>query len=252
MRSGILIIARVGSTRLSQKHLIKAAGKPFIQWLTDRYLKEFENEVEEEKVQVIIATSSEPENEVFQELFAGSMVSVFFGSSKNIPYRQLQCAESFRLQNIISVDGDDVLCSVSASRTVYNKLIAGGSAVKTVGLPLGMNVMGYTTTLLQQSLNGRENNGTLETGWGRIFGEDSFVTINLGHYSQDHRLRFTLDYEKDAIFFRKVIEGLDKQIIQIKDEKLIQYVIDNKLYEINAELNDSYWNNFNEQKSREI
>ena len=251
MKSGILIIARVGSTRLSRKHLIKAAGKPFIQWLAERYLWEFENEVAKNEVKIIIATASDQENEIFESLFTGSAVSVFYGSSDNIPLRQLECAKSFGLDNILSIDGDDVLCSVSASRTVYSKLCGGTKAIKTAGLPLGMNLMGYSLKFLEESLTDGLRSGTLETGWGRIFKDDSFETINLGKYNLDERLRFTLDYEDDAIFFQKIIEGLNKQVLAIKDENLIQYVIENKLYEINAGLNDSYWNNFNSQKNRE-
>ncbi len=251
MKSGILIIARVGSTRLSKKHLIKVAGKSFIQWLAERYLREFGNEIARNEVKIIIATSADRENEVFESLFTGSTVSVFYGSSDNIPLRQLECAKSFGLDNILSIDGDDVLCSVSASRTVYSKLSEGAKAVKTAGLPLGMNLMGYASKFLEESLTDGLRSGTLETGWGRIFKDDNFETIQLGTYNLDERLRFTLDYEDDATFFQKVIEGLNKHVLTIKDENLIQYVIENKLYEINEGLNDSYWNNFNSQKNRE-
>lgn len=35
---GVFITARLGSTRLNEKHLIEVNGKPFIEWLVKRFL----------------------------------------------------------------------------------------------------------------------------------------------------------------------------------------------------------------------
>ena len=251
MKTGLLIIARVGSTRLERKHLIKAADKTFIEWLVRRYIHEFSKEIEKGDVKVIIATSTDVNNQVFETILNGGPVSVFYGPNENIPARQLKCAEKFKLDNIISIDGDDVLCSTAAARAVLSKLNSGTQAIKTIGLPLGMNVMGYTTQYLKGALNAVEENRTLETGWGRIFPEDSVESIRLGDYENDERLRFTLDYKEDASFFEKVIEGLQNEILSISDEALVKYVIQNKLYSINEALNETYWKNFNVQKNSE-
>src|SRR6478672_326472 len=103
--TGILFIARLGSTRLSQKHLIKAQGKTFIEWLVDRFREEFKEEIEQEKVRMIIATSDEPENRLFETIFPSDQVEVFYGAIDNIPLRQSQCADICGFDNIISVDG---------------------------------------------------------------------------------------------------------------------------------------------------
>jgi|SRR6185436_11713213 len=251
MKTGLLIIARVGSTRLERKHLIKAAHKTFIEWLAERYIHEFSNEIKKGDVEIIIATSSDPNNQVFESVLKGRTVSVYYGPNDNIPARQLKCAEKFKLDNIISIDGDDVLCSTAAARAVLSKLNSGTQAIKTIGLPLGMNVIGYKTQYLKSALSAVEENRTLETGWGRIFPEDSVESIRLGDYEKDERLRFTLDYKEDASFFQKVIEGLEHEILSIRDEALVKYVIQNKLYSINEALNETYWNNFNVQKNSE-
>ena len=61
----------------------------------------------------------------------------------------------------------------------------------------------------------------------------------------------TLDYEEDAVFFKAIIEGLGSEIITIDDSKLIEYIVANKLGEINSALNENYWANFAAQKSEE-
>ena len=60
--TGIFIVARLGSTRLSQKHLIKAAGKTFIEWLALRFVAAFQKEIAANEAGVFIVTSEKPEN----------------------------------------------------------------------------------------------------------------------------------------------------------------------------------------------
>ena len=51
---GIFITARLGSTRLYQKHLIESEGKPMIKWLVDRYSIGFQNEIQDQKIKYLL------------------------------------------------------------------------------------------------------------------------------------------------------------------------------------------------------
>jgi spore coat polysaccharide biosynthesis protein SpsF len=251
MSTGILIIARLGSTRLQQKHLIDVGGRSFIDWLSHRYLYGFQSLVDNGKVKIVIATSTEGENEEFEKIFKDSVVDVFYGSNENIPFRQLQCALKYGFKNIISIDGDDILCSVSGAIKVLEKLNNGEQAVKTVGLPLGMNLMGYTFDYLRNALDKCDIDQKIETGWGRIF-ESSIKNLELSDLPPDQRLRFTLDYEQDSFFFKKIITHFGDNIVRATDEEVIQFVIENKVYEMNYSLNEIYWNNFMNLKKSEL
>ena len=113
---GILFIARLGSTRLEQKNLIEANGTTFMECLVNRFQHTFQKEIENGVIKLIIATSDEPENRRFDALFAyNSDVSVYYGNKANIPLRQLECALDNNLSHIISIDGDDTLCSTEAA-----------------------------------------------------------------------------------------------------------------------------------------
>ena len=57
----------------------------------------------------------------------------------------------------------------------------------------------------------------------------------------------TLDYEADADFFKKIISNID--VLNVSDEELIEKIIANSWNEINADLEDIYWTNFNKQKN---
>lgn len=249
--TGIMIVARLGSTRLTQKHLIEAAGKTFIEWLAERYTFAFRKEIEQGEVTVFVTTSPNEENKKFETVFANNpAVKIFYGADSNIPLRQWQSAAANGIDNIISIDGDDILCSTEAAIIVRNKLLQHCDYVKTSGLALGMNVMGYKTAFLKNSLD-KAQASTLETGWGRIFNEEKAENISLGNYDLDKRLRLTLDYNEDAEFFKKVIEGLREKIFETNDASLIDYIIQNKYYQLNEKVNDIYWQNFDEQKKAE-
>jgi len=247
---GIFITARLGSTRLNQKHLIEIEGKPMIKWLVDRFDFGFKNEIIEQKIKIFITTSDNEENRLFETVFENSNVKMFYGSNSNIPLRHLQCARAHNIDYILSVDGDDILCSIEASKIVLEKLINKGNLVKTTGLPLGMNVMGYTTTFLESSLSANTQE-TLETGWGKIFDQKYTEELEIENYFNCDNIRMTLDYNEDAIFFSNVIKGISEDIFSITDKELISKIIKYKWHQINESLNNKYWENFNSQKKSE-
>ncbi|MBC6110556.1 cytidylyltransferase domain-containing protein [Pedobacter fastidiosus] len=247
---GIFVTARLGSTRLAQKHLIEANGKPFIKWLVGRYLKEFEAEIKKNEAKIFITTSVDPMNKEFENVFSGTEISIFYGSDANIPLRHLECAVTNDIDYIISIDGDDILCSASAAREVVKKLELGSDMVQTKGLPLGMNVMGYRTDFLKQSLENSAQ-AKLETGWGKIFDQNKIDTIAITGYENAGNLRMTLDYEDDSKFFNEVISAIGEKVLTISDQDLITEIIKNDWQKLNIGLNEEYWANFNKQKQEE-
>jgi spore coat polysaccharide biosynthesis protein SpsF len=88
MKTGVLITARLGSTRLKQKHLMEVQGHPIIFYLIERIKHEFEMEINNQEITVYITTSDEPENRALEKV--SSNVNVFYGSINNIPLRHLQ------------------------------------------------------------------------------------------------------------------------------------------------------------------
>jgi spore coat polysaccharide biosynthesis protein SpsF (cytidylyltransferase family) len=246
--TGILILARLGSTRLKRKHLIKAGGQTFLEWLIDRMAYSFRKEIAEGQAQIVICTSEEKENEEFEAYAKAKNCKIYYGNRENIPFRQLECAKALGFDHIISIDGDDILCSAEAAHDVYEELMQGKELVKTADLPLGMNISGgYSTALLNQVIHHRNAGAKLETGWGSIFeGKDYFV-INYPFAGID--IRATLDYDDDAIFFTKVIESIGDKVVLMPDAELINTIIKNDFPNLNLHLNNTYWTNFNEQRN---
>ena len=241
MKTAVLITARMGSSRLEKKHLIRIAAKPIIQHLIDRINAEFGSEVERGDVQVIIATGNRTDNRELEENVRGC--AVYYGDDRNIPHRHAETAAHHELKAIVAVDGDDVLCSRQAMRHVYEKLANGSAYVKTEGLPLGLNAFGYSVRFLNESLRG-DSHGTLETGWGRIFDERSLESVKMSGHDLPH-LRFTLDYPEDFLFFERIIRELGDRYRTISDQELVAFVLEKGIDRLNAAIAEDYWRNFN-------
>lgn len=249
MKTGIFITARLGSTRLERKHLLSVNGKPLIYYLIQRIIGEFSKEIESNDVQIVIVTSDEQENRRFEE-FSEYGVAVFYGSTSNIPLRHLQAAKAHSLDSIISIDGDDILCSVKGMRTVYDALMQSAKYAKISNLPFGMNSSGYSKDFLESSLNDHFDD-ILETGWGRIFDQNQLTEIRMPFPVQDNVLRFTLDYAEDYQFFKSVIEAFGDDIVTAQDEEIVRLVMNKKFYLINESISKQYWDNFSKLQEAE-
>ena len=192
MKIGILINARMGSKRLKDKHFMKIGNTLCINWLIKRLINEFSFEIKDKIIELFLATGSKNLNLKFDDL--KNYTKVFYGSDFNIPMRHLELASKYKLTNIICIDGDDILCSMKAARDVFDQLNNKKCFIKTIGLPIGMNVLAYSSVFLKQCLS-QKNYKILETGWPRIFNESYLHIINYKNkINSQPNLRFTLDY----------------------------------------------------------
>ena len=245
-KTGIVLNARLQSTRLPKKHLREVNQEPIFLYLIKRIIIEFRKEITNNEVIVIIASSDIPDNQKF-EFFKKNGVKIFYGSLDNIPLRQKELTKKFQLDSIISVDGDDIFCSTKGMRKIFKELQSGEKFIKTVNLPLGLNVMGYTSNFLDYSLTGFENK-PLEMGWGRIFDEKQLLSVSINFVwpssVSSQSLRFTLDYKEDFDFFEKVIKSLRDNIYYFNDQEIVDWVINNEFHKINEPIAKIYWDNF--------
>lgn len=244
--TGIVFTARLGSSRLARKHLLEVAGQPLIAYLLRRMQVEFQHELNNNLVQLAVVTSDEPENREFEHL---AEASVYYGSIRNIPLRHLEAAHHFGWKAIVSIDGDDILCSPAAARAVFEGLSRGQAFVKTKGLPFGMNASGYSVEFLEASLQGHTDE-IAETGWFRLFDATQAVNIDFG-FGEDQRLRFTLDYPEDFDFFRATIAAMGERIYSAKNCEIVDVVLQEQLYRINGDLAAEYWENYHRGREAE-
>jgi spore coat polysaccharide biosynthesis protein SpsF len=249
MKCGILIPVRLGSQRLRAKHVQPAGAAPILMTLIRRIRHGLAKEIAMGAADIVVVSADEPENRALDAV-VGREARVYYGSINNIPLRQLQAAGHFGFDQIVSVDGDDILCSPVGMLAVAELLAGGADYAQTSQLPFGMNSFGYTRSFLASALS-RAADATLETGWGRIFAGHNPKVIGYPQFAPDERLRFTLDYPDDLAFFRAVIEALGAHASSASDEEIVRLVITREIFRLNAALAEEYWKNFRTQLARE-
>jgi len=247
MKIGLLVTARMGSTRLHDKHLKPLHGRPALSYLLERIENTFNAPVLEGLAQVFIATGRASGNTALG-IFSNDHVHLFYGDDDNIPLRHLQLAKAHSLDAMVSIDGDDLFCSPEAMHSVYEGLMLGQPLVKTAGYPFGMNAWGYSCTALEQAVS-TQDHGLLETGWGRAFDAISAKVIELD-CADAEKVRASLDYPLDLDFFSSVIAHIPAwQTLSTPD--FVSKILAQDLHLINASLHDVYWQNFHAQMNQE-
>lgn len=264
VKVGLVILARLDSSRLPKKHLKEIGnGLTVIEWLItriDAWILERNQNNKDLQYQIILATSLNTENQAF-EFLKGKYgnVEVFYGDDGNIPRRIQQVAEYYQLSRVIAYGGDNPLTSMEATELVDNALHEGADYVETVGLPIGLNSFGFQVECLNRALNNQSyaDQSDLEFGWNLIIQKvahnSSTLECSLRQIGSKD-LRVTLDYQQDLEFFRAVFNQVfDSQVNQkILDEELIEGIIERNLYQINGDLSKEYWERFNQGVKRTI
>ncbi len=98
---GIILQARMGSTRLPGKVMRLLAGKPMIQWIIERLRNCKKSNL------LILATTSLEQDDPLVALSKKLGVDVFRGSGEDVLDRYYQCAKTSHLDDIIRATGDN-------------------------------------------------------------------------------------------------------------------------------------------------
>lgn len=248
MRIGVFVTARMGSSRLADKHLRPIGDRAALSYLLDRIDAEFAPEIAAGTVLPVLTTGNEARNRPLADLCIGRHTQMYYGDDDNVPRRHLQAAQALTLDAMVSVDGDDLFCAPEAMRCVHDMLAHGAGLAKTNGLPIGMNSWGYSLAVLDMALRNIDLS-LLETGWGRIFDGVPTQEVTFDCPRADE-VRATLDYEPDLAFFsRGILEVPGWEALPTVE--FVQRIMARGIQRENAGLNEQYWENFSRNITRE-
>jgi len=97
---GIIIQARMGSTRLPEKVLMDLGGIPLLEFLIKR-LEDVDGNID-----LIVATTADKEDEKIVELCDSINIPFYCGSKENVLERYIGCARKFDIDVIVRVCAD--------------------------------------------------------------------------------------------------------------------------------------------------
>lgn len=206
-RAGIILLARMGSSRLPGKSLLPVCGRPIIAHQFDRLRQSRKAET------LVLATSTLPIDDALAAAAKDAGVECFRGSPADVVRRMADAATAHNLDFIAVVGGDDVFCEGEfIDRVIDYDAASPIDFISIEGLPFGTAPFGVDAKALRRVLEIKP--GEYTDGWERYLTDTGlFKTAMLAN--EDPKLahpeiRLDLDYDEDFALVKVIYERLYK------------------------------------------
>jgi spore coat polysaccharide biosynthesis protein SpsF (cytidylyltransferase family) len=230
LTTAIFLTVRINSTRLSRKALLEINGETVTEILIKRLKKT--------NIPIIICTTDEPEDGKYLKPLAEKYsLGYHEAPAGNIIAQHSDCARENRVDFIINMDGDDILSAPEVIQAVYNHAIGKKYLypIKTVGLPLGLNVIGYPAHKLT------EIDFDKDTNWGAQIFTGKHVEIK---FNYDYNFRLSMDYELDYLVIKDILTHCKRNLLV---GGICDYLQKHPgIAQLNLHLNKEYWERIEE------
>jgi spore coat polysaccharide biosynthesis protein SpsF len=220
MKIGFLITARMKSTRLPLKLTLKIQDREIIALMIDRL--KLCNCVDE----IIIATSTNSQDDVLCQIAKREHVKCFRGSEADVLERLYMAAQYYKIDYIVNVTADCPLVGYDFIEDMikeYQK--TGADLIRTFNLPHGFYFYGIKVEALKRVLEIKEERDT--EIWGDYFTETGLfhvIDMNTPKELIRKNYRLTLDYPEDYKFFIALFNGLGKDTYKKSTEEIIKFL----------------------------
>ena len=243
MKVGIIIQARMGSSRLPGKVMKEILGRPMLAHQLERLKTVKDVDI------IVVATSTDSSDDIIEEFCIRNNTNCYRGSLLDVQSRYLEAAKLFNIETILRVTSDCPLIDpaiVSRSLNLFKRLSFSGhhylSNVIDRTYPRGMDIEIFSIDLLALAANNSQSSYDKEhvtpymirNDNGSILQHTVKNDVNLSAY------RFTVDYPKDFNQIKRIMEvGLKTYRLA----ELINVAKENKLdWHDNSEDSDLWLN----------
>lgn len=244
MKVGYLITARMKSTRLPKKLTLEINNRQIMRLMIDRV--KLAKRVDE----VIICTSTNPQDDVLEVIAKEEGIKVFRGHEEDVIQRLYDACVANDLDYALNITADCPLVSfdyIDKIITTYEATNA--DLIRTLDLPHGFFSYGLKVDALKRVCELKDDIHT--EVWGKYFTETDHFKVHDIQIPEElirERFRLTLDYPDDYEFFKKIYAAFGAntpttpmiQIIEFLDAKP-------EIVAINAHLKQSYQKRWDEQ-----
>jgi len=203
-----IVQARMGSTRLPGKSLIKIEGKPILEHIVNRI--RYSKTIDE----IIIATTTEQEDEAIVKLARKLQIGIFRGSAEDVLDRFYQAANKFNGRVIVRITADDPFKDPKVIDKIVNYFLSHTEldyASNTIEptYPIGIDVEVFTFSALERAWVGAKTMIEREHVTPYIWDNScSFNIANIKNHKDLSHLRWTIDTQKDLEMTREIYRKL--------------------------------------------
>jgi len=249
VKIGFLITARLKSTRLPNKLILKINGKEIIRHMIDRL------KVSKLLNNIIICTSDNPQDKSLVKIAKEEGIDYFLGDEEDVILRLYNASKEFRLDYALNITADCPLVATEFIDKIVNKYKeSNADFIRCLDLPHGFYLYGLKVDAMRKVCEIKKANDT--EVWGRYFTDTGlFNVVDLDipkkYIRKDYRL--TLDYPDDFDFFKKIFEYFGKNTYKIPISEIIKYLDKNpQIVEINKHCEEMYNKRIKEQNRLEV
>lgn len=239
MTVGLVIQARMGSSRLPGKVLRTVGEKSLLEILLGRMTKSAEID------KIILATTTNPEDEVLLTVAKSMGIDVFRGSEEDVLDRYYRASLDFRLDNVVRVTADcpfvdpEVVDKLTRIFLDSDLDFLSNSEPLPSTWPDGMDVSVFSFPALERAFQSSVLPSEREHVTFHFWRQHSYRSALLDLSEDLSDLRFTVDYEEDLDFLNRlnVIARKDtgQPLSDLSMEEIVRVALANPAFlEINS------------------
>jgi len=241
--------ARLKSTRLPKKLLLKINGREIIRHMIDRL------KISKLLNNIIICTSDNPQDKPLLRIAKEEGIDYFLGDKEDVILRLYNAAKEFKLDYALNITADCPLVATEFIDKIVDKYKeSNADLIRCLDLPHGFYSYGLKIDAMKKVCEIKKANDT--EVWGRYFTDTGlFNVVDLDipkkYIRKDYRL--TLDYPDDFEFFNKIFEHFGKTTYKTPISEIIRYLDRNpQIVEINKHCEEMYNKRIKEQNRLEV
>ena len=247
MKIGFLITARLKSTRLPNKLILKINGKEIIRHMIDRL------KVSKSLNNIIICTSDNPQDKSLVKIAKEEGIDYFLGDEEDVILRLYNASKEFRLDYALNITADCPLVAIEFIDKIVNKYKeSNADLIRCLDLPHGFYLNGLKIDAMRKVCEIKKSKET--EVWGGYFtdtGLFNVVDLDIPKKYIRKEYRLTLDYPDDLKFFKEIFNHFKKNTYKVPTLEIIKYLDKNpQIVDINKKCEEMYkrrWDSQNKQ-----
>ncbi|KRE46305.1 cytidylyltransferase domain-containing protein [Paenibacillus sp. Soil522] len=208
MKIGVLITARLKSTRLPLKLLLHIGRKPVIDHVIER--AKMVSRVD----QIVLCTSTNLQDAPLVEAAHAQRVHYFMGHPDDVLLRLYEAATFYRLDYVLSITADNPFFSVEYANLLTNEaLLRKPDFMYVEGLPLGASIYGIRYEALKTVVTFKENMDSDTEIWGYWLNQPHIFDVHViqARKEEFRDVRLTLDTYEDLHYLQQLGEMLGER-----------------------------------------
>lgn len=210
--TGIIVLCRYSSTRLPGKILRKIQGKALLEFILER-LQQLQ-----EHYPIVVCTSEDQTDDVIAEFCNNMKVEIFRGSLDNVALRFMNCAEYFKMDKAVRINGDNLFLDSELIEKMIveaeNDDLCFFSNVKERTFPKGMSIeiadMAYYRTSYPR-FNEEDKEHVMTYFYRQV---NTCTRYMLNPHLEMAGSNFAIDTEKDLAHANSIVKSMEKEHIE--------------------------------------